>query len=458
MKHPILRTILCVLSVLGIAEMVSAQAVPSQAFTNVTLHFADGSSVSKATILWRNGSIEAAGTNVSIPFDAKVIDGGDSLHIYPGWIDGLAEWAMPEIPRERVAAPDPGNPSYERAGIQPHRLPHQMLVANSRDFTDWRKLGFTAAAVAPRGFMLPGNMDLMSINGTDANDQARLLIQGIGMRASMQPSPGVNPSTTMGVMARYRQLLFDAQALRVNARLFASNTNAYSAPEPDPVLESLWPVLDGKQTVFFSADNPEDIRRALKLKDEFGLKMVLVSGRNSWMMASELAQKNVAVLASLNFPAKPSFMSQTAKDSVDKRTAEHIAHNQRQEEAWKAEVANIKKLMDSGVMVGFSGVGLRSADFSARVKDLKDAGLSDLNILQLFSSNTAKIIGHGNLLGDLKKGMIAGFGVYTHPISDSKSKLNYSVAFGDVKYYPVPASTSNARGATTRGQSLEGDK
>jgi len=438
--------------------MLAAQAVPSQAFTNVTLHFADGSSVSKATILWRNGSIEAAGANVNIPFDAKIIDGGDSLHIYPGWIDGMSEWAMPEIPRERAAAPDPGNPSYERAGIQPNRLPHQMMVATSRDFTDWRKLGFTTAGVAPRGFMLPGNVDLMTIHGTEANDSARLLVQGVAMRASLQPSPGVNPGTTMGVMARYRQLMFDSQALRANMRLFKSNTNAYVSPEPDPVLESLWPVMDGKQTVFFSADNPEDIGRALKLREEFGFKMVLLSGRNAWMMGSELAKNNIPVLASINFPAKPSFMSQSPKDSVDNRTVEHKAHNQRQEESWKAEIANIKKLMDTGVLVGFSGIGIRSADFNARVKDLKEAGLSDLQILQLFSTNTAKVIGHGNLLGDLKKGMIAGFGVYTHPISDAKSKLNYSVAFGDVKYYPIAAATNNARNTSARGQSLEGDK
>ncbi len=458
MNHSKLRTILGVLIVLGVSEMVSAQAVPSQAFTNVTLHFADGSSVSKATILWRNGSIEAAGVNISIPFDAKVIDGGDSLHIYPGWIDGMTEWAMPEIPRDNARVPDPGNPTYDRAGIQPHRMPHQMVVGNSRDFTDWRKLGFTAAGVAPRGFMLPGHIDLMSIHGTEASDQGRLLVQGMGMRASLQSSPGVNPSTTMGVMARYRQLMFDAQALRANTRLFASNTNAYVAPESDPVLEALWPVMDGKMTVFFSADNPEDIRRAFRLRDEFGFKLVIVSGRNAWMMASELAQQKVSVLATLNFPAKPSFMNQTSKDSVDKRSTEHKAHNQRQEEAWKAEVANIKTLLDAGVMVGFSGVGLRSADFNARVKDLKEIGLTDQHIVQVFSTNTAKIMGHGNLLGDLKSGMIAGFGVYTHPISDSKSKLNYSVAFGDVKYYPVAPATANTRGTNARGQSMEGDK
>src|SRR5690606_12627226 len=145
--------------------------------------------VPKATIVWRNGSIEAAGANVTIPYDAKVVDGGDSLHVYPGWIDGLAEWGMPELSRERTPVSDPANPGYERAGIQPERQPHTMVVANTRDFTDWRRQGFTTAAVAPRGLMLAGQVDLMTVSGTEQNDSAKLLMPGIGVRAAIQGAP-----------------------------------------------------------------------------------------------------------------------------------------------------------------------------------------------------------------------------------------------------------------------------
>lgn len=452
------RWALPALVVLGMSGMANGQAVPSQAFTNVTLHYADGTTVPKATIVWRNGSIEAAGTGVTIPYDAKVINGGDTLHVYPGWIDGLSEWGMPELSRERTAVSDPGNPGYERAGIQPERQPHTMVVANTRDFTDWRRQGFTAAAVAPRGYMLAGQVDLMTVSGTDQNDSAKLLVPGIGVRAAIQGSPGVYPGTAMGVMARFRQLMFDAEALRVNTRLFNANPTAYKVPEKDAVLEALWPVMDGKQPFFFVADDPVDIRRALKLKNELGFNMVLVSGRSAGKMASELAAANIPVLVSLNYAAKPSHMN--SRDSVDKRTPEHKMHNEKQAEAWKESVANMKTLLDAGVKVGFTGSGIRSADLAGKLKDLREAGMTDAQLVQIFSTNTAQIMGRGNLLGDLKNGMIAGFNVYTAPFGDSKSKMVYSVASGDLKYYPVqPTPAGNTqRQAGQRGPNMAGDQ
>lgn len=463
MKKSRFRWALPALVMLGLSGVVHGQAVPSQAMTNVTLHFADGTSVPKATILWRNGSIEAAGTSVTIPFDAKVLDGGDSLHVYPGWVDGMAEWGMPEISRDRTPVPRPGYPGYERAGIQPNRSASDLVVENTRDFADWRKLGFTSAAVAPRGFMLPGSVDLMSLTTSGSSDGAKLVIPGIGQRAAIQGAPGVNPSTTMGVMARFRQLMYDAEALKTNQRLFASNSTAYQSPEHDEVLAALWPVMEGNQTLFFSANNPEEIRRVIKLKDEFGFNMILVSGNQAGMIASELIAAKIPVLASINIESKPEAMTRASNDSVKAvtRTEEHRLHDIRQEEAWKMEAGNIKTLMDAGVKVGFSGAGLRSADFQAKVKLLIESGLTEAQIVQLFSTNTAQIIGHGNLLGDLKKGMLAGFGVYTAPISDAKSKMLYSVASGDLKYYPIPATPAgrgNAqRSAGPRGANQNGD-
>jgi imidazolonepropionase-like amidohydrolase len=458
MKISRLRWALPALVVLGLSGWANGQAVPSQAFTNVTLHYADGTTVPKATIVWRNGSIEAAGRGVTVPYDAKVIDGGDSLHVYPGWVDGLAEWGMPELSRERTTVPNPGQPTYERAGIQPERQPHTMVVENTRDFTDWRRQGFTAAAVAPRGLMLAGQVDLMTISGSEQNDAAKLLLPGIGVRAAIQGAPGVYPGTAMGVMARFRQLMFDAEALRVNTRLFNANTTAYQAPEKDAVLEALWPVMDGKQPLFFSADDPVDIRRVMKLKGETNFNMVLVSGRSAGKMASELAAANIPVLVSLNYSAKPSHMN--SRDSVDKRTPEHKMHNEKQAEAWKESVANMKTLLDAGVKVGFTGLGIRSADLANKMKDLREAGMTDAQLVKVFSTNTAQIIGHGNLLGDLKTGMIAGFNVFTAPFGDSKSKMVYSVASGDLKFYPVqPTPAGNAqRQAGQRGPNMAGDQ
>jgi imidazolonepropionase-like amidohydrolase len=447
---------------LSVSQHSFAQAIPSQAFKNVTLHFADGTTLPKATIIWRNGVIESAGARVNIPFDAKIIDGGDSLHVYPGFIDGLTEWAMPEISRERTPVPNPGYPGYDRAGIQPLRNPHEMVVAASKDFSDWRKLGFTTAAVSPRGFMLPGAVDVMGIHNEGTGDAGKLVLPSIAQRASLSSAPGVNPSTTMGVMARYRQLFYDTEAYQTNHRLFSAKPEAYQAPEIDEVLAAMIPVIKGERRLFFVADNVEDIRRAIKLKREFGLNLVLVSGRQAGQIAEELKAENIPVLVSFNLAAKPEHMKKgAAADSTKEQNAEKALHQQRQAQAWSQDAINVQQLLKAGVQVGYAGIGLRSTDFQQKVKDLIEMGLSENNLLKIMTMQTARILGYPTLMGDLKTGMLAGFTVYTAPLLDSKTKLMYSISSGDLKHYSSTASGSD-RSNTARGSAprttVEGEK
>ncbi len=471
MKNHRLRWALPALLLLGYGEALHAQAVPSQAFTNVTLHYADGTSVPRATILWRNGSIEAAGTNVTIPFDARVIDGGDSLHVYPGWIAGISEWGVPAPAggggqggpggggggggQGQGQVQDPGNPTYERAGILPGRSASSVVVENSRDFADWRKLGFTSAGVSPRGNMLPGTVDLYTFTGALTEDGGRLLIPDLGRRAAIRGAGGVYPGTTMAVMARLRQLMYDAEALKTNQRLFTSNATAYKAPEQDLTLEALWPVMEGRLPFYFAADDPAEIQRVLKLKNELGFNMILVSGLKAGLIADDLAKAGIPVLVSLNYPAKPASMASPGAPGRSQRdttaaatppSPEQLEHQKKQEEAWKADVANALSLMKAGVKVGFSGLGLRSADFQTKFRELTEAGMTVDQLVQMLSSGTASIMGRSNLLGDIKPNMLAGFNLYNAPLSESRAQLVYSVADGDLKFFPVKANPAQARG------------
>ncbi|MFN2372899.1 MAG: hypothetical protein ABR545_03720, partial [Cyclonatronaceae bacterium] len=117
----IMRFLVAALLLLFTHQQGIAQSIPAQAFANVTIHHSDGTVESGATIVWRNGIVEAAGRNVAIPFDARVRDGGDSLHIYPGFIDGFGTWGSVDTPQNQPRPDRPGEPGYERAGIQTDR-------------------------------------------------------------------------------------------------------------------------------------------------------------------------------------------------------------------------------------------------------------------------------------------------------------------------------------------------
>ena len=420
-----------------------AQTSPAQAFDNVTIHTADGNTINSGTVVWRNGVIEAAGSNVAIPFDAYVIDGGDSLHVYPGFVDGLALWGSPDLP-DRYERPErPGDPGYERAGIQPQRKPSEVLKSDDKNFEEAQKHGFTTAGLGLKGHMLPGQVDVFFINGESTGDY--LMKSSTGVLASFEDAPGgfgsgAYPSTTMGVLAQYRQLWFDAEALMNQQQYFASAGSNYPAPANNAVLEALYPVLDESQPLYFVVDSKENIELLLGLKDDIGFDAVIVSGKEAYKMADELKSRDIPVLASIDLPDEPEWKKKEdaaeedttqAGERLEELTEEMRIFRDRQLRAYEASITNIKNLMDAGVKVGYASNGMKLSDLSGHVKTLlEDGGLTQEQLLGLMSQNTAEILGIGNRVGDLQNGRIASFSVFTKPFTEEKTKVIYSVSSG----------------------------
>ncbi len=432
MKH--FKAGLAVLGLLGLSTSVHAQAVPAQAFTRVSVHLADGTSIPNASIVWRNGVIEAVGTNVTIPFDARITHGGDSLHVYPGFIDGLATWGAPEAPRpspnERVARP--AEPGYERAGIQPERSVQPLLKKDASEFNLARNQGFTLAAIAPQGFMLPGQLSVFHVKGEETT--VSIYRRDIAPKASLAGARGVYPGTVMGVMSRYRQLFNEATVLK--ARQTANDANVGR----DAVLEALYPVMEKKAPFYFVADDREDIARILKLSDELGFRFVLVSGKDAGVHAAELAKRGVPVLASIDLTARP--------DTSKIAEGEHSEWHVRQTEAWTSHVRNIRTLLDAGVTVGFASNGLKPSDVRKNLDLLvSDGGLTEAEIVKMMSLSTATVLGLNSVAGDIRTGRLADLMVTTKPLTTKNSKILYTVTGGTVtEIKSTPSGPAGPRG------------
>src|SRR5690606_30629988 len=110
---------------------------------------------------------------------------------------------------------------------------------------------------------------------------------------------GAYPSTLMGVMAKFRQDMFDAKALNEHMQYYAQNPEM-PAPKRDNVLEAMFPLVNNNVPLFFEADSKEDIERLFHLQDQFGLKVVIVSGKEAYAKADELKRRNIPVLASID--------------------------------------------------------------------------------------------------------------------------------------------------------------
>src|SRR6187431_1588104 len=86
-KYSLLICLLMSLFTVVNAQQVEKSTYGAFALTNASVETVTKGRLENATVIIRNGLIEAVGVNVPIPADAQVIDCKD-LEIYPGMIDG----------------------------------------------------------------------------------------------------------------------------------------------------------------------------------------------------------------------------------------------------------------------------------------------------------------------------------------------------------------------------------
>lgn len=427
---------------LSLFSQTKAQQLPAHAFKNVTIHTHDGKLIEKASIVWRNGTITDFGTAITIPFDAKVTDGGDTLHVYPGFIDGFSEIAAPDEKPNTDRVDKPGEPPYHRSGIQPERIPANSADFSKKEVKDAQKEGFTSALIGLKGLMLPGQLDFFHLGGKDA--QSNLLVSDLGQKGAFENTRNVYPSTLMGTMYLFRQLWENASVLQIKQQNYASNPTKYDNPGRDLTLEALYPVINKKQPLYFQADDKENVERVLKLKKELGFDLVLVSAKEAFRYTDLLKKEKIPVLVSIDFPEKPDWKvkeekaaKEAKKDSTKSVTVEKevpadvAAFRTKQLSAYMDFVKNTKTLIDSGLNPGFSSIGLKWADFSKNVESLKEIGMSEADLVKVLTTNTATVLGLSNQTGKIEKGYLADFAVFTKPFTEKKAKLMQRVVKGE---------------------------
>jgi hypothetical protein len=297
-------------------------------------------------------------------------------------------------------------------------------------FENAMKAGFTTAALGIDGYMIPGQLDLYFLQPSlQIGDLYR---EGVGMQLQFQKSYRVYPSTVMGIMAELNQLMLNAKALKQGQQYYESKPTKMAQPKTNPTLEALYPIMEKEQRVFFKADSKEMIQRIFNLQDDLGFDWVLISGMEAYKVADELNQRNVPVLAAIDFPEKPDWKKEDYEEKED-LTEEDQAFRDKRWNAYLERYKNIKKMMDAGVDVGFATAGLELKEIGDKVQQWKEYGdVSDDEMLATMTVNTANILGVGQTLGNLNNGQVASFSVMTKPFTDKETKILYSVSAGEL--------------------------
>jgi imidazolonepropionase-like amidohydrolase len=260
--------------------------------TGATIHtLGSQGTIRNGSVVIENGRIKAVGANVAAPAGARTIDGQGKV-VTPGLFDSLSRIGLVEIGSVDGTAD---------ASVEDDRVTAAFNVAD---------------AINPRSVLIPVNRIEGLTRIVAAPEAGESLIAGQGAVIHLG-GPGDflvrSPVAMFAVLGesgarlaggsraasilRLREALQDAKDYAANRKAFETGERReYALSRLD--LEALIPVVRGELPLVVNANRASDIEAALRLAKELGLKLILSSVNEGWMVADQIAAAKVPVLVS----------------------------------------------------------------------------------------------------------------------------------------------------------------
>lgn len=360
-----------------------------------------GATHETGTLVMRDGLIEAVGADVAVPRDARRID-IEGMTVTPGLIDAFGGVGIPR-PKGSGAGDAPGGrPGASRRG-------RAAPVTPAKDALDAVKLeaalsardgGVTTALVVSDKGVVPGRSVLINLSGDDKEDL--VLRQPAALHLHMATAGFLDyPGSLMGTLAMARQSLHDAAHYRESRASYEASPSGKKRTRYSAASETWQAVLDGELPLIVTAFRENDVRRALKLRDEFGIGVVVAGAPQAWRTSDLIKEKRLPLLVTVNFdPAKPPSFSFGGGPDTDKESADI-----------EAAKRNPARLHEAGVR--FALVSGHASDFAGGVREAIAGGLPSDVALEAVTLRPAELLGIADRTGSLEAGKLANVVVWT---------------------------------------------
>lgn len=280
-----MRYIFCLLLLSVFGQVAEAQL----AIRGERVYTMAGDPLTDGVVLIREGRIEQVGTAaaVSIPDGYRILE---AAVVTPGFIDahtvvGLAGQFNYAHDQDQLETSNPIQPDLRALDAY---NPREALV-------EWvRNLGVTTVHTGHGpGALISGQTMVVKTSGETLADG---LVDSLAMVAmTLGPRVGSNyksPGTRAKGVAMLRSKFIEAQAYREKMQ----DDDADNDPTRNLQLEVLAQMLDGDVPALVTAHKVTEIMAALRLKDEFGLNLVLDGASEVYLVLDEIKAAGVPVL------------------------------------------------------------------------------------------------------------------------------------------------------------------
>ena len=267
-------------------------AGPAVAITNARVLPVSGPAIERGTVVIRGGKIAAVGADVQPPAGARVIDAAGKI-VTPGIIESATQIGIVEIQGGAEGTDDQASTDKELSAafnvVDSFNGESTVIAVTRVD-------GITRAVVMPAGtgHALLGQGALFDLSGAEV--PASIVKAPVAMFANLGEAGAASEGgSRASAMLRLREALQDAVDFdRNRAAWNAAQRRQYARGRLD--LEALVPVVRGQLPLAINANRASDLLAALRLADEFHLKVILMGAAEGWMVAEQLAARKVPVV------------------------------------------------------------------------------------------------------------------------------------------------------------------
>jgi len=319
---PALAVAACAIFVFAIysTRHVRAEEPPFFAIKGARIVPVSGPPIANGTIVISNGVIQSVGANVSIPPEARVID-GTGMTIYPGLIDAGTDVGLgaPVVAAgaaggrgggggggRGAAAPGVLNSRgpEDRPATTPWDYAADMLKSDDARIATWRGGGFTTGLVLPRNGFFPGQGAIVDFGEGDRPENM-VVKTGAALPVNLNGGRGDFtgfPSSLMGQVSYVRQVFMDAQWFADAQKAYDAQPKGNQRPTYDRTDAVIAHALANKELVLWPGNTEIDIMRALKFAPTIGARWALTGAQEGYAIPNELAAAKVPVLINVNWP------------------------------------------------------------------------------------------------------------------------------------------------------------
>ncbi len=379
--------------------------------------------IDDATILMRNGWIEAVGptANISIPAGATIHNGLGKT-VMAGFIEPAL--ILNSATLAKKVAGDAG--AYWNSNVTPQVSTEDLPPISADVSQELRALGFTIAAAYPNSGIFRGSGSVVLL-GMEPNGN-RTIGKSAGQFVSFGRSPPnalsendedtwrvpTYPNSTMGAVALLRQTFLDARWRAKSVAVWNAHPSGNDPPVAAAALDAFAEAIAGKERVLFDASTELDALRAGGLAQEFKLNASILGGGGEFRNLNEIAAMKLPIIVPLDFPQPPDLSSPRLSESISLRDLE----------SWAVAPSNPARLIAAGVSVSLTTSRLKQRDsFSTRAREAREAGLSEAQLIAALTTAPAALLGMSDTLGTIEKGRMANLTISDGPLFAEDSRI-----------------------------------